>query len=136
MRKQDWIWQCEHEGCGHKWIAVGVCVPVQCPKCRKRHWHTRTAEVAHKVERLPSKQEATGSSPVLRSTQIIDNILPLAAKAFEGVKMSPAIAIDDPEPIEEDLCGFQAHNEIDGEDYICGRPTHGPKQQHGGWIRI
>jgi hypothetical protein len=39
MRKQDWVWQCEL--CAHKWIAVGIDPPAQCPKCRKRNWHIR-----------------------------------------------------------------------------------------------
>lgn len=37
---------------------------------------------------------------------------------------------------EVDLCGFPAHNDIDGEDYICGLEKHGPKVKHGDWIKI
>jgi hypothetical protein len=39
MRIQDWIWQCEL--CDHKWLAANVVAPNQCPKCKKRKWHTK-----------------------------------------------------------------------------------------------
>jgi hypothetical protein len=40
------------------------------------------------------------------------------------------------EPIEIDLCGFKSFNDVDGENYICGKEKHGPKIQHGEWIKV
>jgi hypothetical protein len=40
------------------------------------------------------------------------------------------------EPIEVDLCGLKSYSEVDGENYICGKEKHGPKIQHGDWIKI
>jgi hypothetical protein len=40
------------------------------------------------------------------------------------------------EPVEVDLCGFKSYNEIDGENYVCGKEVHGPKVDHGEWIKI
>lgn len=39
-------------------------------------------------------------------------------------------------PHEIDLCGFKSYNEIDGENYICGKEVHGPKVNHGDWIKV
>lgn len=41
-----------------------------------------------------------------------------------------------PDPHEVDLCGFESYNEIDGENYVCGKEKHGPKVKHGEWIQI
>lgn len=41
-----------------------------------------------------------------------------------------------PESIEVDLCGFKSYNDVDGENYICGKENHGPKIKHGDWIKI
>jgi hypothetical protein len=43
---------------------------------------------------------------------------------------------DRPDPYEVDLCGFKSYNEIDGENYVCGKEVHGPKVKHGDWIQI
>jgi hypothetical protein len=40
------------------------------------------------------------------------------------------------EPVEVDLCGFKSYNEIDGEYYVCGKEVHGPKVNHGEWIKV
>ena len=37
---------------------------------------------------------------------------------------------------EVDLCGFKSYNDVDGENYICGKEKHGPKVRHGEWIKI
>lgn len=37
---------------------------------------------------------------------------------------------------EVDLCGFKSYNDIDGENYICGKEVHGPKVKHGEWIKV
>lgn len=41
-----------------------------------------------------------------------------------------------PEPAEVDLCGQKEYNEIDGENYVCGKDKHGPKVRHGDWIKV
>lgn len=56
MRKQDWVWQCEHKGCGHKWLASGVEAPEQCAKCKKRGWHTKNT--TNQAEATPDEIHA------------------------------------------------------------------------------
>lgn len=38
--------------------------------------------------------------------------------------------------IEVDLCGFKSYNDVDGENYICGKEKHGPKIKHGEWVKV
>ena len=33
------------------------------------------------------------------------------------------------------ICGEKFYNEVDGENYICGKDKHGPKVKHGDWIK-
>lgn len=45
--------------------------------------------------------------------------------------------VDAPDFGEVDLCGFKSYNEIDGENYVCGKEVHEyPKVKHGDWIKI
>lgn len=41
--------------------------------------------------------------------------------------------IDEP---DKTLCGFESWNELDGENYRCMLPVHGPKVKHGCWRKI
>jgi hypothetical protein len=40
MRIQGWLWKCEREGCGHKWMANDIVPPAKCAGCKRRGWHT------------------------------------------------------------------------------------------------
>jgi len=40
------------------------------------------------------------------------------------------------EPREIDLCGEKFYNDVDGENYVCGKEKHGPKVKHGEWIKV
>lgn len=57
---------------------------------------------------------------------------PAANRNYRGEWVNSII----PEPHEVDLCGFKSYNEIDGENYVCGKEVHGPKVKHGDWIKI
>lgn len=37
---------------------------------------------------------------------------------------------------EVDLCGFKSYNEIDGENYVCGKEVHDSKVKHGEWLKV
>ena len=37
---------------------------------------------------------------------------------------------------DKPLCGFESWNELDGENYRCMLPVHGPKVKHGCWRKI
>jgi len=57
---------------------------------------------------------------------------PAANRNYHGEWVNSMV----PDPDEVDLCGFKSYNEIDGENYICGKEKHGPKVKHGDWIKI
>lgn len=40
------------------------------------------------------------------------------------------------QPIEVNLCGFKSYNEIDGENYVCGKEVHDSKVKHGEWLKV
>lgn len=37
---------------------------------------------------------------------------------------------------ERPICGFEAFNEQDGENYRCELPAHGQKVKHGNWRKL
>ena len=103
--------------CSHRWLANGIESPEQCPKCKKRKWHTKIT--SHHAEFMKPEQ-----------TVVVEH-RKVDMAALRAICAIPAAT---PEPIEEQLCGFRSFNEGDGEYYICGMPDkHGIK--HGSWIR-
>lgn len=62
----------------------------------------------------------------------------LAALASAG---SPKVVQPEPvAPVVEvqagEICGLEAYNDVNGENYRCCLPPHGPKVKHGAWLKL
>jgi hypothetical protein len=130
MREQVWAWRCEW--CSHKWLASGTEAPNQCPKCKKRKWHTKNQSAIDPIPEPGNELKLMYTTPITSS--------------FDGLKMNSAFKqflahqnLQEKPKSEEDVlvtrCAYTEYDEQTGETMACGLPTHSMKQRHGGWIK-
>lgn len=79
---------------------------------------------ASRSENGPKRQQPSVNMDLLRD--ICAGKIPASQEEAEEI----------PEPHEVDLCGKNFFNDVDGENYICGKEKHGPKVKCGDWIKI
>lgn len=118
MREQRWCWVCEL--CGHRWLCEGIDAPDKCAssKCRKRHWHTRTAAPPVDTKLAPAYEPADVVKADIAALRAIC-AKPEAARA----------AVPDAIVVQEQCKHSEWVEEI-GELVRCILPEHGPKTKH------
>jgi hypothetical protein len=123
MREQVWVWVCEL--CGHRWIAVGIDPPVQCSKCKRRHWHTKQSEVGQ--HSAPQMTEAGNPPDQTKPSVSMD-----ALRAICEGELPQHTEPEDPAPTSKPSRQC-THNEWSyelGEVLHCVLAEHGPKVKH------